>query len=221
MNQAAVKRMPILSLVAVAMALFLTMTFGVGSALADGSEIDVDKIKTKSTQKMLYFPGKDAAGANVYYVFSGSDKAITKVKSSNKKVVAVTQSGEFKAMFQMQFKKAGKAKVTFKYKGKSYTMNVVVAKYTNPVKTYKIGSKNYASKFKKSPFYFAGGKVLKGKVTVKAATGWKFKHFEYYKNGKLKTAKSYKLSGNEGQVTAVLQHKKSGALVYVSVFAGM
>ncbi|MDO4400692.1 MAG: hypothetical protein Q4D27_07080 [Coriobacteriia bacterium] len=221
MNQAAVKRMPVLGVVAVAMALLLAMTFGAGSAFADGNEINVDNIKAKSTQKMLYFPGKDAAASNVYYVFSGSDKAITKVKSSNKKVVAVSQSGEFKAMFQMQLKKAGKAKVTFKYKGKSYTMNVVVAKYTNPVKTYKIGSTNYASKFKKTPFYFAGGKVLKGKVTVKAATGWKFKHFEFYKNGKLKTAKTRKLTGSEGQVTAVMQHKKSGALAYVSVFGGM
>ena len=47
--------------------------------------------------------------------------------------------------------KAGKTELSFVGKsGKIYTINLTVVKYSNPVSKFKINSKNYASKFKKS-----------------------------------------------------------------------
>ena len=71
-------------------------------------------------------------------------------------------------------------------------MVFVVHKWKSPVKSFKLNGKQYAGKFKRGQFVDVGSKVLPGKVSVKAAKGWKFKGIEaegWTKNYDLKTAK--------------------------------
>ena len=53
------------------------------------------------------------------------------------------------------------------------TANIRYVKYSNPIKKFKVGSKDYAKKFKKQPYCSIKSNSLKGKLSVKPAKGWK------------------------------------------------
>lgn len=82
-------------------------------------------------------------------------------------------------------KEIGKSTVTVKItyqdgKTKTYKTKVKVAKYVNPVKTFKIGSKDYAKNFgtyRQSQFTVFPSK--KAKVTVKLSSEWKIKDISF------------------------------------------
>ena len=103
---------------------------------------------------------------------------LTKVKSSNAKVVEVRPWGDdwkdSKGITIVGLKK-GKATITYTYKGKTRKVKVVVKKYSNPIKTLKIGKKNYASKLKKDMSVdLAKWNACNGKkLSVTPANGWK------------------------------------------------
>ena len=208
-------RMPLMALMGMVLAVVFALTAGAGTAMADGQEISMDNLKAKSTQKLFYFPGSANEYVNDWWVVGS--KKVTNVKSSNKKVVAV-KTFSSKKNFQMTLKKAGKANVTFKYKGKKYTMKVVVAKYTNPFTKFTIGSKNYAKKFK-SQSYFSTEKSISGKMAVKASSAWKFLGFYGYGNTGLEKLKTKTFPKENGFAMAKMKHKKTGAILYCSVIS--
>ena len=104
---------------------------------------------------------------------------MSKSKSSNKKV-AYAPYGEYNPKtgiysFEGYAPKIGKAKISFDLKVKNkthkYSMTITVKKYTNPVKSLKIGNKELAKAFNKKSLTFnpSTDKVIK--VTPKK--GWK------------------------------------------------
>ena len=217
MSKVASLRMSFVAAVAAAMVALLALSAGVGTAWADGDIINVSQVKATSTQKAFYYP-KNADGNGWWLVGNAKGKKFIDFKSSNKSVIAVTYYKGDKTSVQITFKKAGKANVTFKYNGKKYKMNFVIVKYTNPVKTFKVGSVNYASKFKNMPYCFLD-KALAGKsVTVKASAGWKFMYFpRYTSTDKVEKLKTLKKFPDDGYVSVVFKHKKSGALQTISL----
>ena len=99
---------------------------------------------------------------------------IKSIKSSNKKVVSYYFVQGSNVWFCPN--KAGKTVISFKVvnKGKSTTLKtkVTVKKYQRPCSSFKVGSKEYASKFKKEAFYYGKKPLGKKKISVKAAKGW-------------------------------------------------
>lgn len=98
-----------------------------------------------------------------------------KVSTSNSKVLTAKNSY---GSLNLSIKKAGTSVIS--YTIKDYDKNakvkvkdtVKVYNYTNPVKSFKIGKKQLASKFKSSPFC-PTSKGLKGKLSVTLNKGWK------------------------------------------------
>ena len=114
------------------------------------------------------------------YTTDGSSVTLSKLKSSNKKVIKPKYSKKY-GYLTYSAKKAGKAKVTYtlKYtnkKGKKVTEKVtekhIVVRYANPLQSFKVGSTEIVSKFDESSQYNAK-KGFSGEITVKAAPGWK------------------------------------------------
>ncbi len=103
---------------------------------------------------------------------------VTNLKSSNTKVLKASWNSNDGDLVMLRLRKAGKAVVSFNvvYNGQTTSLKstITVKKYQRPCATFKVGSKNYASKFKKNSYYVTSHKKTpKNKVTVKAAKGWK------------------------------------------------
>ena len=130
-------------------------------------------LKPRETMTLYFSPTEPTSDEKV---------KITNVASSNKNVIsakAVAKSWYMK----YTSKKNGTAVVTYTMTytnadGQKVVENVTethkIVKYVRPIKTFKVGSKNYAAKFKSTPQVNAKS-ALSGKLTVKAASGWKVK----------------------------------------------
>ena len=111
-------------------------------------------------------------------------------------------------------KKAGKTTIHLvatpvgSSEAKTYDINVKVEKYVNPLKTFKIGKKNYAKKFKKDDFWMVDKKKVSGKLKLKAAKGWKIVSIQKQIDSDLMTVTKIK---NNKKVTL-----KRGQSIYVN-----
>lgn len=117
--------------------------------------------------------------------------------------------------------------------GKVYTMNLTVVKYSNPVKKFKIGSKNLASKFKKSNTgWYSIKKTQKQKISIKPQKGWEIVDIDYsdynlkkpvkkIKNNKRITLKYYKSTKRfmpaSTMIHVKLKNTTTGAITILSV----
>ena len=157
---------------------FLSFFFLTCSSSASPFLVDYSKEVT------LGFGGTTGNGSEWYMVNLGTRaKNATSItaKSSNEKVVQVNAQNNY---VQLGTQKKGKATVTITVtKGgtvKNYKMAVTVVKYTNPVKTFKVGSVNYAKDFKKLlQRHNTLIPTKKATVTVKANSGWKIKNIVF------------------------------------------
>lgn len=141
------------------------------------------------------------------FLTSLSSKA-SSLKTSKASVVSVKQTkntygSRVRYTISLVPKKAGTATVSLKCKGKTYKTRVTVKKYTNPIKSVKIGTTSVsASKFNSSATTslsyarFAGKNV---KTTVFLKSGWKLQKLFIYKgnpsNGSTKPAVTYAQKG--------------------------
>ena len=167
---------------------------------------------------------------------------IKKATSSNPKVFNLINyedgyADDFenpKAFVINNLRKPGQTIVTFTGKsGKVYTMNLTVVKYKNPVKKFKIGSKNVASQFKKKNFgWHSIKRTQKQKISIKAKKGWKIVEMDYsdynlnkpvkkIKNNKYVTLKYYSSSRNDMSASTIihvkLKNKVTGAFSIISL----
>ncbi len=146
---------------------------------------------------------------------------VDKCTSSDKKVAVIKGKSSKAYLF---VKKKGKAAITIYAKKdgaseyKKYKVSVKAFNYTNPFKTYKIGKKDYKSKYNKNPHYGAG--AIKGKINIKAAKGWRLVRIE--KMGpqdddfiRVKNGSSVKIP-QMGEVRVTMKHKASGNVVEFS-----
>lgn len=178
------------------------------TAHADGGQlIPYSKNLTLSVKKNT--PDYYAFKLDKYY---SKAKKIT-VKSSNKRVV------KFVDNYFFTLKKPGTAKlyISMKINGKTkkFISKIKVVKYKNPVKSFKVGSKNIASKYKENTFWSLKAQSSKQKISIKPASGWKIKSitcYTYRANGipKVKKIKNNsKISQNVNHLTVKMYNKKT------------
>ena len=143
-----------------------------------------------------------------------AEKKITLLKNSNKKVASVKARGdEYSGALTIKTKKPGKAKISYKFKGKKHTFKLVVYKYVNPFKKFEIGTKNYASKFDKKGT--AKTKVeLKGKLNVRLKGKFELKGIEV-NGGKVKNGTELTSDDEVMSVDVKAKNKKTGFVEWV------
>lgn len=134
---------------------------------------------------------------------------VTNLKSSNTKVLKASWNSNDGELVMLRLRKAGKAVVSFNvvYNGQTTSLKstITVKKYQRPCATFKVGSKNYSSKFKKNSYYMTSHKnTPKNKVTVKAAKGWRLDGIWYSKldgtdDKRIKNNSRVRFSAKKGQ----------------------
>ena len=153
-----------------------------------------------------------------------SNGRITKVSSSNGKVAKISIGDN---NVRIKPLKAGKStiKVTVKT-GRlltTFTSQLTVYKWSNPVANYKIGNKQIKNQFKNTNIYnYKLGSKKTLKFDVKAKTGWKMTSFTYYdKLGKstsyLSSSKKIKLEKG-GSVQINFTNQKTGLVENVVIW---
>lgn len=84
-------------------------------------------------------------------------------------------------------KSPGKTTISFRVKyGKStkkLNFKATVKKYVNSCASFKVGSKDYASKFKKGMFTTVSNPQKSQRISVKAKKGWKLQNIRLYTKG--------------------------------------
>ena len=173
-------------------------------------------------------------GYRVYVPTEAQGEKPTNIKSSNA-AVATAKAVKFQAAagsvyhLRVTLKKAGTTKLTFKHNGKSYAVKYVVKSYTNPLSTFKVGSKDYASYF--NPKKLGKGcdtsstssvavEGFSGKASVKAKSGWKINYMSMHSNviamGGFKNGDKL---DNMGQLDISLTNKKTGQVQFLYLIA--
>lgn len=114
-------------------------------------------------------------------------------------------------------KKTGTAKLTMTYrlnnKVKKMVINLIVIKYTNPLKTFAIDGKNYANVFNKVTIYGASYKIIPKsghtyKFAVKPKKDWKVSSVKAYGSKKqLKNAKKITLPKGATTIDIKVKYK--------------
>lgn len=191
------------------------------AALADSIDpytLNISKLKGTLT---IYRSNNSHKG---FCLFTCKKGKLTKVKSSNAKVVEVRPWGDDwkdSSGITIVGLKKGKATITYTYKGKTRKVKVVVKKYSNPIKTLKIGKKNYAGKLKKySSVNLAKWNACNGKkLSVTPAKNWKIVSIKCsYNNGdwsehyakKVKNGGKLPKAANGEVLVIVLKNTKNG-----------
>ena len=145
-------------------------------------------------------------------------KPITKVKSTNPKVVKAQAENHH---LSLTFKKVGKATVSYKYKGKTHNVTFTVYKYQNPLKSFTIGSKQFASKFEKGAIGLCGP-CYGGKVRVTPAKNWKLTKIQALSNSIRTISNGATIAKtDEPLVLLTLKNKKTNVVQRVTLSMGM
>lgn len=168
-------------------------------------------INPYSDRVVSYKPGRVTQTSGVISIV-GCTKAsqIKKLKCSNKNMKVSAKDGYKDGYIRVDYgKKAGKATITCTVKGVKLKTTFTVKKYTNPVSSIKIGSKNYTSSFAKNTYTYTSKKVSKKTLSVKAKKGWTIKSVSVY-NGK---SKHYDVNKSSYSKKITLSKKSSGVIV--------
>lgn len=161
-----------------------------------------------------------ASGITLSGVISitGTTKAsqIKKLKSSNKNM-KVSAHAAASGYIAVEYKKPGKTTISCTAKGKKLKTTFTVKKYSNPVKTLKIGSKSYTSKFNKVRIASSAKKISKQTLNIKAKKGWTIDWVsvyngssKYYTVNKKSFSKKVTLNKKGGYVMVKLTQKSTG-----------
>ena len=124
---------------------------------------------------------------------------ITHLKNSNPKVVTVAAGNPY-SFLEISPKREGKAKITFRYAGKTLSQTITVKKYENPCQSFKIGNIDYTRFFNKSGHFIHNRrkKDYTGVIKIKPKKGCevvKIKRYDMYNGGKtIKNGKKITLS---------------------------
>ena len=144
--------------------------------------------------------------------------------------------------FQCNLWRQGKAALSYTAGGKTYKQYFEVLKYENPLKSLKItgvnGGKELKNKFKTKNYLDQTVKSDGGKVTVKAASGWKITQVSWQNNtnqddivngsryygAKPRSSASFSLGkmkqGDAGRIKIYLTNTKTGGTQSITVTVG-
>ncbi len=128
---------------------------------------------TDKSYVVTYQPGEYFTRYYTLLSIVGCNRAteIKNVKSSNTSVCRLqVKQGYLRAFYY----KTGTATITCKVKGKKISTKLIVKKYASPVKSFKIGRKEFASKFKATANheYFHTDKIKKQKLNIVMNKNW-------------------------------------------------
>ena len=124
------------------------------------------------------------------------DTVLKKVKSSDPSVVKASWTKKDGECLNIQLQKPGTATISgVIYQGGkkvgSFKTKATVYKYESPVKSFKLGSTDYAKEFKnKDQYYLTLKKTKTLKVSIKPASGWKLSWIEFYEGEDVKEIKN-------------------------------
>lgn len=176
------KRRLLVILIAVAVAITFVPTL---SFAAEKSKPIPKNIKTLYYPKLKSNWTMDGKNGGVLAFKSDWTFKMKKCKSSNKKIAKVkfdSSSDGMPPCYTVLINKKGKAKLTVYAKPtgskkayKKYVIKITAYEYINPAKSFKIGSRNFAGKFKKVDWCDYEGKNLTGKLSIKTKKGWQLK----------------------------------------------
>ncbi len=171
---------------------------------------------------------EDGIGANEDNFGSGGFEEM-KITSSNSKVLQITKVKDQE--YKYNWKKAGKVTVTYNYyygdtKQPDEVIKVNYTVVASPIKSLKVGKKEYAKKLKhtKKNMYDSGTYVYNtnsvtvngtaGKISLKLNKGWKVSKAVLTANGKSKTVNVKKLSvSKKSKLRLTLKKGKTTAYV--------
>ncbi len=123
---------------------------------------------------LTYKPGDKTKYSRGYYAtidIVNCDKAsqIKKLKSSNKNMKVEAKDGYIKVYFGY---KEGKTTITCTVNKVKLKTTLTVKKYSNPLKTFKIGKTNYTSKYKNIDDYRDNKSYKKQKMVIETNKNW-------------------------------------------------
>ena len=177
------------------------------------------------TVSAVFYPNQKMY--NQYFGSVGSTKKI-QVKSSNSRVgVCIAEKYEYGYSLYFKAKRPGTTTLTIKVGNEIKKVKGIVANYTNPVSSIKLGSTTISgSKFNKvdkitaSYAPYANKKV---KVNVTGKKGWKVLYVDYLKKGWMRTERvkngaKLPVNGGSGYIVMVtLENEKTGLQEMVQV----
>ncbi|MCI8483807.1 MAG: hypothetical protein HFH41_05660 [Lachnospiraceae bacterium] len=150
--------------------------------------------------------------------------SIKSLKSSDPSIARpyIDKNGNIRVYF---FKKTGKAVISFKIGSQKLSSTINIKKYTNPLKTFKVGKKNFLSHFNNSTEYnyFHTSPWKNQKVSIKAASGWRISSLSMqYGTGtckinankkKISFSKKVTFDGKTDYITVTMYHVKTKSYV--------
>ena len=182
-----------LAIVACAVALVVSLSSSVETAWAGGGSALEDIYSGTVKTTVVKNPPNAYLNSIYYYSQKNASQKPTAVKSSNPSVVSAKvqtikgySSGSYTSPdyypLVVTVKKAGTATLAFKHAGKVHKVKFIVTNYENPVKSLKVGSKEYADSLNVKSLVARSNSMMysttaqtnaTGKVVVKPKSGWK------------------------------------------------
>lgn len=198
---------------AIIMVLIITITtVPIGELNVKAASPSVDKVR-----KMTLYEGREGWILGINIKNPVKNGKITKIKSSNPNVVRVTKASYLYNGAGYTPVGEGTAKITFTYAGKKLSTKIIVKKYVNPCKMFKIGNTDYAKNFDVSEHYNHNRrkKTVSAKIKIKPKEDWKLTKIEYVLGKKIKNNSKVKLSpwGSYGTgvgIYAYFKNKNTG-----------
>ena len=161
--------------------------------------------------------------SNETYLGYVSGKKLTVKSSSPKIATAKVKNGSI----TVKAKKAGKTKITVKQGSKSYTCEMTVAKYVNPISSVKVGKTTISGKkFNKNSYVnlkYSKYANKKSAIKFKLKKGWKLMYADYAKKGwqkgeNFKNGAKVKVRGGAGFIiSAYVMNTATGQTEFVMI----
>lgn len=205
--------------------LLLALTLCFGTVMIPSQEVKAASPAFYATDvKVTLF--KSSQTTYGYYVLNPTKKdKITNIKVKDKKILSASRSSDTKYCLLIVPKKAGTTKITFKYGKKTFSMKVTVKNWSSPCKSFKLGNKDYSSKFKNHNYYFSNkpSKSKKVKISIKGNKNWKVDYISYF-NGKtskqIKNNSTIKITSkkNYSYITVRFYNSKTMEYEYITLY---
>lgn len=213
----------IMMLVVVCMLLSGLVDFGTVKAQAATQTI----VKSRS---FYLYEGLDFE-RQITITVSGTRAKITKLKNYNPKIVKVAADNQEHSygttgILRLQPLKAGIAKVTFQYAGKNFVYKIIITKYENLCKQFKVGTTDFTKCFDKSGVYYCyqQKKDITGNLDIRLQNGWKIvktKVNQWGGGGEIKNVKNHSkitLSTKGTEIFMYVKNVKTGKVEEIVLY---